>query len=294
MAHAHLSFRHRNLCQPDPLVFPRLTHFGRLNGVRRDHYPLHSHGVTEYFYFMGGRAHLHLGPLRPGSLNVGDGDLLVIPPARPHRFFLEAQGPSGAIDYYWFGFSHRALSRRQDQNPFLKLVESLDLEGTAPGAQPIAHLSYQGTLRPLLESLHRELQEPQVATTELVWAQLIQFFALLKRSAAKPQSPRAMDAVKLFLSSELGRRVGLDELADRSGLHPSSLVRSFTQSTGLAPLTFHRHKRLDLAKSLLAGGSSVTEASGKTGYPNLSQFNRAFKKYIGASPRVWRARACAG
>lgn len=294
MPHAHLSFRHRSVIQPDPLTFPRLTHFGRLDGVRRDHYPLHSHGVTEYFYFMGGRAHLDLGPLSPGSFQVGDGDLLVIPPGMPHRFFLEGLGPTGAIHYYWFGFSRRALSRRQAQNPFLKLVESLDLEGPALGTNPGARLSYQGTLRPLLEGLHRELQEPQVATTELVWAHLIQFFALLKRSAAKPHLPRGMDAVQFFLSTELGRRVGLDELADRSGLHPSSLVRAFHQNTGMAPLTFHRHRRLDLAKALLAGGSSVTDAAGKTGYPDLSQFNRAFKKYTGASPRDWRTRVCPG
>ncbi len=293
MAHAHISFVHRDVILPDHRLFPRLSHFGRLDGVRRDHYPLHSHPVTEFFYFMNGKADLDLGPCLPEKTTVGDEDLLIIPPAASHRFHLTASAASG-ISYFWFGFRTRGGPRSASQNLFWALMEGLDLEVPGSDHREEARLFRRThSLRPVLEALHHELSSSEPGKVEMAWAHLITFFALMKRLPRKTpgENPTGgIERVVTFLRENLDRRVGLAELSDRSGLHPSSLVRSFHDKVGVPPLTWHRRARLERAKALMISGRPVTEAARETGFANLQQFCSTFKKATGFSPRAWLSR----
>ncbi len=78
----------------------------------------------------------------------------------------------------------------------------------------------------------------------------------------------------------------VSQLADRACMGLTTFHRRFKQITGLTPIQFQKQLRLLEARKLLAfGGYSATDAALKTGYESVSQFNREYSRFFGASPR---------
>lgn len=65
----------------------------------------------------------------------------------------------------------------------------------------------------------------------------------------------------------------------------------FKQYTGKTIKEYYNHKKLKRAQTLLRDTSfPVTEISSKTGFNNVTYFNRLFKKHFGISPTAYRQR----
>lgn len=61
--------------------------------------------------------------------------------------------------------------------------------------------------------------------------------------------------------------------------------RQFKSITGLSPIQFQKQLRLLEARKLLTySGYSVTDAALDVGYESVSQFNREYSRFFGASP----------
>lgn len=74
-----------------------------------------------------------------------------------------------------------------------------------------------------------------------------------------------------------------------AGIRPSSFKRRFKQATGLSPLAYVQHLRIDHAKELLEEGRlSVDAISWKVGYEDIAFFNRLFKRITGLTPSAYR------
>lgn len=102
-------------------------------------------------------------------------------------------------------------------------------------------------------------------------------------------APWQLKRVKTFLTEELHRDVGLDELTALVNLSPTHLCRAFRQSTGLPPHQWQMHKRVERAKELLLHPKhSITDISLAVGYANPGHFATLFKRITGVSPRDWR------
>ena len=81
----------------------------------------------------------------------------------------------------------------------------------------------------------------------------------------------------------------LDELASAVGLSRSALADRFLHLVGSPPIQYLAKWRMQLAASLLAGGTaSVAEAARAVGYGSEAAFSRAFKKLVGVPPAAWR------
>lgn len=79
---------------------------------------------------------------------------------------------------------------------------------------------------------------------------------------------------------ELGRQVGLS----RSALH-----ERFTELTGLAPMQYLAHWRMQLGAGLLREGrTKVAAVAQEVGYESEAAFARAFKRLMGQPPAAWR------
>ena len=65
----------------------------------------------------------------------------------------------------------------------------------------------------------------------------------------------------------------------------------FARFTGEAPMHYVGRWRMQLAARLLAGGESIGSAAQEVGYNSDAAFQRAFKKFVGATPGEWRKRA---
>lgn len=84
--------------------------------------------------------------------------------------------------------------------------------------------------------------------------------------------------------------INLEQLAERSGYHPSYFSELFRKVTGQTYKERLCSLRINYAQMLLANGLSVSEACFAAGFGSLSNFSAAFRKKCGLSPNEYRSR----
>jgi AraC-like DNA-binding protein len=81
----------------------------------------------------------------------------------------------------------------------------------------------------------------------------------------------------------------LAALAREVGLSRSVFADRFVHHVGTAPMHYLGRWRMQLAsRRLTIPGISVAQVGAEVGYESEAAFNRAFKKYVGATPGSWR------
>lgn len=81
------------------------------------------------------------------------------------------------------------------------------------------------------------------------------------------------------------------ELANRIGVSRSALATRFTQLLGQPPMKYLTQWRLQLAShQLQSTDEGIAKIATQVGYESEVAFNRAFKRYVGMPPGVWRNR----
>jgi AraC-like DNA-binding protein len=87
----------------------------------------------------------------------------------------------------------------------------------------------------------------------------------------------------------------LDELAAAAATSRTVLAERFRVATGLPPMQYLAHWRMQLACRLLdESGASIGEVARDVGYESESAFQRTFKKIVGVAPGAWRRRGRQG
>jgi len=87
------------------------------------------------------------------------------------------------------------------------------------------------------------------------------------------------------LAAEYQDKLSLEQAAREACLSPFHFHRLFASAFGETPHQFVTHRRLDLAKRLLAGGEmSVTDVCFEVGYSSLGSFSLKFRARMGRSP----------
>jgi transcriptional regulator GlxA family with amidase domain len=91
-----------------------------------------------------------------------------------------------------------------------------------------------------------------------------------------------------------GQGISLKLLATAAGLERRTLLRRFTEATGLSPIAYCRAVRIARACDLLdAGKLSQKEIAERLGYVDVSSFARAFRRTQGIAPGAFRRRNAA-
>lgn len=84
-------------------------------------------------------------------------------------------------------------------------------------------------------------------------------------------------------------RISVAELAQSVGLGPSRLEHLFKLDARMSIRDFIRERRLEEAALLLAGSEERISTIGyQVGFTDPSNFNHAFKRRFGVSPREYR------
>lgn len=100
---------------------------------------------------------------------------------------------------------------------------------------------------------------------------------------------RRVRKVKEYIDLHYSEKVTLDRLAQLVGMTPTAFSRFFRKRTGRPLIEYILDVRLGAAARLLVDtSSSVAEICYETGFNNLSNFNRAFRRHKGMSPREFR------
>lgn len=92
-----------------------------------------------------------------------------------------------------------------------------------------------------------------------------------------------------YIESNLGRNIGLDDLARLAGLSRFHFLRAFKRTTEETPYQYLLRRRIERAQTLLADGRlSVTAIGSVVGFKDATQFIRAFRKKVGVTPGTYR------
>jgi AraC-like DNA-binding protein len=78
------------------------------------------------------------------------------------------------------------------------------------------------------------------------------------------------------------------DIAARVRLSPFHFIRVFGSLFGDTPHQFRTRVRVDRAKSLLARGTSVTEACMDVGFASVGSFSTMFTRWVGTPPSSYR------
>jgi AraC family transcriptional regulator len=83
--------------------------------------------------------------------------------------------------------------------------------------------------------------------------------------------------------------LGLQQLAQLAGVHPSHLARLFRRHYGCTVGEYQRRLRLDRAtRELAASDKSLSEIALAAGFYDQSHFSHSFKRHVGMTPAAYR------
>ena len=110
-------------------------------------------------------------------------------------------------------------------------------------------------------------------------------------SAITPAEERRIAAVLRNLDEEISEPLSLARLAGAAGMSRYYFLRTFQRVTGQTPWRFILSLRLALvARNLTMGRGTVLEAAVASGFSDLSEFTRQFRRHFGVTPGFYRRR----
>ncbi|MDB5123210.1 MAG: transcriptional regulator, AraC family [Mucilaginibacter sp.] len=96
----------------------------------------------------------------------------------------------------------------------------------------------------------------------------------------------------LNMRNNLSEKLTVEDMAVMHRLSVSHFSNLFRKSTGMPPIDYFIHLKMQKACQLLyANGSKIKTVASEVGYDDPYYFSRIFKKYIGTSPEQYRITA---
>lgn len=141
----------------------------------------------------------------------------------------------------------------------------------------------------LVADVHRALRVATSATALLTAeARFLELLAIVLTGSAAPAAVTPglalVQAVKTALESDLSTDLDLAAVADAHDVTREHLTRAFARRLGLPPVAYRTGLRLEAARRLLAGGSTVAAAALAVGLADPRYFTRLYTKRFGVPP----------
>lgn len=185
--------------------------------------------------------------------------------------------------------------------PQALVVEVIDPQ-IGGGPERLAALSSRGFRDPFLGLLARQICETRILETgraslaaDCLVANLLARLCEVAgehaadRGFAGGLAPYQLSRSLELLAADLDRPVRLGELARNAGLSQYHFLRAFKETAGTTPIHFRFLRRMERARSLLAGTQMpIGTIARQVGYDSDLTFGRAFRSRHGVSPQEFR------
>lgn len=281
-------FIRQYLAALDHSLFVKLPLFvGKFAG--QDRHPVYFGGFGDtqvnswlLVYTLAGRGQLRAG-LRDYEL-TGDNIILVEPDTLTN---FSGSGTSN-WNLYWVIFQCADSWRSYLQWPH-----------AGPGVRQLAVNGDSATeIRLTLGQLYENFVGNAALKTELDHNLLEQLLLrcanCLPREQRKALDPR-IQAARTYIDEHYAEAIALADVAAASNISASRLSGLFKQETGSSVMSYRNELRLvKAAQLLLQSNLRIAEIGSRVGYPEQAFFSRIFRKYLGLSPRQYRANRPSG
>lgn len=195
-----------------------------------------------------------------------------------------AQHPAadGTWDWYWVVL----------EGP---LVTALSADfGWSAERQPL-HIGRRTQFLPLYEEMLAAMYEEPYgrfivnALAYQLLAQLGQLTCGARHTLPHLGADAPVMTIIAYLGRHLHEHLTLEVLAENAAVSPQHLVKQFRQATGIPPMQYLNHLRIDRAKALLLSTSrTIPEIADATGISDVNYFYRLFKRTVGCTPKKYR------
>ncbi len=109
------------------------------------------------------------------------------------------------------------------------------------------------------------------------------------RSELHDWSSNRLDKVMQIINSSYREPLKLEAVAEHIGMNPAAFSRYFKEKTSKSFISFVLEMRIGYAcKLLIEGNHSISQICFESGFNNLSNFNRCFKKFTALTPAQYR------
>jgi AraC family transcriptional regulator len=106
-----------------------------------------------------------------------------------------------------------------------------------------------------------------------------------------PSTNRRMAEIVRYLECNYSEAQPIAHLADLAAMSPYHFLREFRRVTGVTPHQYVVSLRLrEAARRLRTSDENVASAAIASGFGDISEFNRRFRKTFGMTPQIWRKR----
>jgi transcriptional regulator GlxA family with amidase domain len=144
--------------------------------------------------------------------------------------------------------------------------------------------------------LAAELRTSDAATPLAAEGLALELLAAASRETRAEQRPgrppRWLREAEELLRTRVGDSVGLVELGEAVGVHPTHLSRVFRAHYGLSVGEYGRRLKVARAATEVARSDMpLAVIALRTGFADQSHFTRLFKQYVGTTPARYRAEA---
>lgn len=112
-----------------------------------------------------------------------------------------------------------------------------------------------------------------------------------KRWANRRLSDEILTATARLLDEQYARPLPIDQIARASGLGATGFYDQFKRRYAMTPLQYLTRRRMEQAVQLMADPHTlIANVAQSVGYDDTYYFSRAFKRYFGVAPAVFRRR----
>lgn len=154
---------------------------------------------------------------------------------------------------------------------------------------PILTLSEHDSCIQQLFSIFRSAQKGEITDAFIASSLAYEFLCTLcsRCMTPPPAAPGLTSLARHLMETEYATLDGVDEIARRLNVTPSHLSRTFLRDTGVTPIAFLTHKRLERAVELVyTGGRTNDEIARLCGFSSGNYLCKLFRRYLGASPQA--------